>query len=66
MTLQEIKDAVNSGKNVYWSQTNYKVVKDNLNQWFIICTNNDHAIGLTHADKITLNGEESEFFMEGE
>lgn len=63
MTVEEIKQAVNEGKKVYWANTAYEVVKDKYNQWFIVCTLNDDAIGLTWRDGIHLNGDESEFFI---
>jgi hypothetical protein len=62
MNLQEIKDAVTEGKNVYWANKRYKVVKDKIGQWLITCDGGS-AIGLTHQDGVTMNGEEDEFFM---
>lgn len=66
MTLEEIKEAVESGKTVCWSNPGYRVVKDNLGQWFIHCTMNDHYIGLTHMDGKTMNGAEEDFYLGGE
>lgn len=63
MNLQEIKKAVNEGKKVYWANTAYEVVHDKYDQWFIVCTLNNHAIGLTWRDGVTLNGKEEEFFI---
>ena len=62
MNLQEIKSAVEAGKNVYHGSGLYKVIKDSKNQWLIKCTSNGYCIGLTHKDGVTLNGQESEFF----
>ena len=67
MTIKKIKQAINDGKNVYWSNTAYKVIKDNLGQYLIVCTINNHAIGL-HGVKGSkyenvLNGEEKDFFI---
>lgn len=62
MTLQEIKDAIASGKTVYWSNLAYKVVKDKYDQYFIKCTINNDCIGLTLADDTTMNGKEEDFF----
>ena len=56
MNFQEIKAAVESGKIVYVETDDYRVVKDSIGQWFIHCTINDHYIGLTWKDNITLNG----------
>lgn len=63
MTLEEIKANVLAGKKVYWSNLAYEVVHDKYDQWFIVCTLNDHAIGLTWRDGVTLNGKEEEFFI---
>nr|DAQ91990.1 MAG TPA: hypothetical protein [Caudoviricetes sp.] len=65
MTLFQIQQAVKAGKTVHWASTAYQVEVDNLGQWFIHCTLNDHYIGLTHRDGITLNGKEEEFFIGG-
>jgi len=62
MTLQEIKAAVEAGKAVHWSNDAYKVVKDKLGQWLIVCTLNDYTIGLTWQDGVTLNGREEDFY----
>lgn len=67
MTLEEIKTAVRSGKKVHWSNQGYLVhlhtFPDGKEQWSIIFTANDHCIGLTHQDGITLNGKPEEFFI---
>lgn len=62
MTLNEIKQAVEAGKTVHWSNTGYEVIKDKLGQWLIICVNGN-AIGLTWDDGLTLNGKEEDFFI---
>ena len=46
MTINEIKQAIKDGKNVYWSNTAYEVIKDNIGQYLIHCTINGHCIGL--------------------
>ncbi len=68
MTLQEIKDAVNAGKIVHWASLAYTVVKgkcDNTGEdnWVILCTLNDHCIGLTWRDGVTMNGKPEQFFI---
>lgn len=63
MTLEEIKKAVLEGKTVHWSNTNYVVVKDKLDQWLINCPSNGHCIGLTWSDGKTLNGKEEDFYV---
>ena len=63
MNLQEIKDAVENGKNVCCGNPAYSVIKDNLGQWFIYCNINGYCIGLTHADGVKLNDCESSFYI---
>jgi hypothetical protein len=67
MTLFEIKQAINEGKQVHWSNQSYTVVKHinkhtNNVDWFISCSNG-HSIGLTWQDAVTMNGKENEFFI---
>ena len=66
MNLEEIKAAVEAGHTVHWATESYRVVKDNIGQWLIHCTINDSYIGLTHADGVTLNGREDQFFKESQ
>ncbi len=63
MTLEQIKQAISEGKKVHWSSGLYEVVKDNIGQYLIKCSSNDHCIGLTWADGQTLNGKEKDFFI---
>lgn len=58
MTLQEIKEAVDTGKVVHWSNEGYRVVYK-----YLIEHKNGHCIGLIHADGITLNGTEDQFYI---
>jgi len=64
MTLDEIKAAVEAGKVVYWASRAYRVVKDRLGQWLIVCTLNDYTVGLTWLDGVTMNGMPEQFFTE--
>jgi hypothetical protein len=64
MTLNQIKEAINNGINVYWKNKGYKVIKDKYNQYLIVYYPNNHAIGLTHNDGITMNGNEEDFFID--
>ena len=64
MTLEQIKQAVESGKTVHWSSGLYAVIKDSLGQFLIICKANGYCIGLTWRDGITLNGTPEQFFIE--
>ena len=63
MTLLEIKQAIKRGKVVYWSNDLYTVQGENLNNLSIVCYSNNHCIGLTWLDGVTLNGKESEFYI---
>ena len=63
MTTQQIKSAVDQGKVVHWSNELYTVIKDKLGQYLIKCGPNNHCIGLTWADDVTLNGEEEDFYI---
>ena len=63
MNLDEIKASVESGQTVHWANQAYRVIKDNVGQWLIICDINDHCIGLTWRDGVTMNGEEEQFFV---
>lgn len=62
MNIAQITNAVTSGTPVYWSSTNYKIIKDSKGQFLIECQSNGHCIGLTYLDGKTLNGKESDFY----
>lgn len=61
MTLLEIKQAVDAGTSVYWSNEAYQVIKDAKGQYLIKHTGGI-CIGLTWADGVTLNADEKDFF----
>jgi hypothetical protein len=63
MTVEAIKKAVSAGFPVYWVTNNYRVILDSIGQFLIHSQFNDHYIGLTHQDGVTLNGSEDQFFM---
>ena len=63
MTLEQIKQAIDDGKTVHWSNDLYTVIKDRLGQYLIICTSNDHCIGLTWKDGVTMNGQPEQFYV---
>lgn len=65
MTLKEIKEAVDKGCIVHWATDSYTVLHDNKDQWLIKCTN-EHCIGLTWRDEVTMNGKPEDFYIEGE
>lgn len=60
MTVDQIKENVNKGVDVFWQNSFYKVVKSGDD--YLIKGNNGHCIGLTWSDGITLNGNEEQFF----
>jgi len=63
MTLQEIKQAVDAGNRVHWSNAGYVVTRDRLGQYLITFTRNGSAIGLTNRDGTHLNGQPEAFFI---
>lgn len=62
MTIQEIKEAVDSGRKVHWSNDGYTVIKDSIGQYLIKHYSGD-CIGLTNQAGDKLNGAESEFYV---
>ena len=64
MKLRQIKKAVDQGKPVRWMSDIYQVEFWENQGYHIRCTLNDNSIGLTHKDGTTLNGNESEFFIQ--
>jgi hypothetical protein len=62
MTLDEIKAAVDAGKKVHWSHAGY-IVHKAAGDYLITCTGNQHTIGLTWLDGVTMNGKEEDFFI---
>jgi hypothetical protein len=63
-TIADIKKAVDEGKPVYWGNKKYRVVKDSIGQYLIICGLNGHCIGLTNQEDTLLNGNIEEFLIE--
>ncbi len=47
MNVKEIKKHINDGHKVTINNGAYKLIKDNLNQYLIICLSNNYCIGLT-------------------
>jgi hypothetical protein len=64
VNVNEIKNAVRNGEKVYWASKNYEVILDSKGQYLVVCTSNQYTIGLTRRDGVTLNGEESDFFID--
>jgi len=46
ITIQQIKEAINNGKRVFWHHRGYEVIKDSIGQFLIHCNMNDTYIGL--------------------
>jgi hypothetical protein len=63
MTLDEIKQAVDNGGIVYWTNRGYRVIKDNLGQYLIKHHSGD-CVGLTWRDGVTLTTDEKHFFTD--
>lgn len=64
MKAAEIKRAVDEGLAVFWVNPAYKVIPGNgIDEYFIYCMHTGHSISLTHADGVTLNGAETDFFI---
>ena len=63
MTLNEIKSAVEAGRSVHWANDGYKVIKDKLGRFLIVCLGNDSCWGLTWTDGVTMNENESQFYI---
>jgi hypothetical protein len=64
MKATEIKRAVDEGLTVPWMNPGYEVIRGGeRDQYFICCMNAGHCIMLTHADGVTLNGVELDFFI---
>jgi hypothetical protein len=63
MKLNEIKEAVLAGKVVHWKNGAYRVVCDSIGQWLIVCPSTKGCWGLTWANGVTMNGDESDFFV---
>jgi len=64
MNIQEIKIAVDKGILVNYKTPTYRVIKDSINQYLIMCSINGSCIGLTNIGGDKLNGHESDFYYE--
>ncbi len=63
MTLFEIKQAIHSGRRVFWHHQGYEVVyAPKISEYLIKCHGNQNIIGLTWKDGVTMNGKPSDFF----
>lgn len=65
MKAADIRRALDEGLRVYWVDHSYEVIRGKPSgDYFIRSVGTGHCIGLTHSDGITLNGKESEFFID--
>ena len=64
MNVNEIRQAVDNGLTVFWCSPAYQVIKDKIGQYLIMYYKGDY-VGLTWQNSDTLNGEESEFYLQG-
>jgi hypothetical protein len=65
MNLDEIKAAVLAGETVHWASEAYRVIRDSVGQWLIVCDMNGDCTGLTWRDGVTVNGKPEQFFVAG-
>lgn len=65
MTLQQIKEAVDSGKNVCWMNNGYQVINGGAAGYLVRYTPNGYCFGLIHQDG-TMGCNEDDFFIESE
>jgi len=65
MTLKEIKQAVDEGKIVRWTNALY-TVKHCPKSGYVIECSRGNTIGLTWTDGTTMNGQESEFYIDND
>lgn len=63
MNLSEIKQAVADNKTVHWANDGYVVTDGGIAGHLITFTSNNDSIGLTHRDGVTLNGDETDFYI---
>ena len=64
MKLEEIKTAVLAGKTVHWANSLYEVrYSSKIDEFQVVCTDNDSIIGLTWKDGVTMNGKEDDFYI---
>ena len=59
--LATLTKAVDNGETVHWKSTIYRVVHSYEDQYLVMCSLNDHCVGLTSLDGI-LQGNIEDFF----
>jgi len=63
MTLNELIEAMDVGKKVYWKNLGYICFRDNLGQYLLTYTPNGYTIGIFHRDNVGMNIDPSDCFM---
>lgn len=64
MNVKEIIEAVKSGKIVNWKNELYEVRHDHDDQYCVVCTSNEHTVGLTKKSTGELIGNEKDFTIQ--
>jgi hypothetical protein len=65
MKATEIRRALDEGLRVFWGDRSYEVIRGKRSgDCFIRSAVTGHCICLTRSDGVTLNGQESDFFVE--
>lgn len=64
MNIQDIKEAVDSGKKVFWASRKYAVIKEDTGTYKIRYTWNDKTTDLVKRDGMTLTCSSDKFFVE--
>jgi len=64
MNIQQIQEAIESGKNVFWASRKYAVIKEETGQFKIKYTWNDKTTDLVKRDGVTLTCSSDKFFIE--
>ncbi len=62
MTVDEIKEAVKSGRRVYWKNFAYRVICDSIGQWLVKYEPTGYCWGLTNMSGV-LSGQGEDFFI---
>lgn len=63
IAINNIKNAVKNGHEVYWKNKSYSVIRDNVGQYLIKYKPNSNCIGLTDRAGKKLNGEILDFHI---
>ena len=64
MNVHDIKEAVDSGKKVFWASKKYAVVKEDTGSYKIQYTWNGKTTELIKRDGVTLTCSSEKFFVE--